>query len=96
MGARQKCADDQRSGAERASKVMTRNSPGRARHDPAVIGGTVVFAGTFVPLRTLFDALQSGESLDQYLDRYPAVARRQAIAALQLARDVLVCGARSV
>lgn len=75
---------------------MTRNPSSLARTDPAVIGGTVVFAGTLVPLRTLFDALQSGESIDQYLDRYPAVSRRQAVAALQLARDVLVCGARSM
>ncbi len=75
---------------------MTRNPPGFARQDPAIIGGTVVFADTLVPLRTLFDALQSGESIDQYLDRYPAVTRRQAIAALQLARDVLVCGARTM
>jgi uncharacterized protein (DUF433 family) len=74
---------------------MTRNYFSGESTSPAVIGGTVVFAGTLVPLRTLFDALQSGESIDQYLQRYPAVSRRQAVAALQLARDVLVCGARS-
>jgi len=75
---------------------MTRNPSSVARTGPAVIGGTVVFAGTIVPIRTLFDALQSGESIDQYLDHYPAVTRRQAMAALQLARDVLICGARSM
>lgn len=74
---------------------MTTNPPGLTRPDPPVIGATIVFAGTLVPLRTLFDALQGGETLDQYLDRYPAVSRRQAVSALQLARDVLVCGARS-
>lgn len=75
---------------------MTRNPPIFARSAMPVVGGTVVFAGTLVPLGTLFDALQGGDTLDEYLERYPAVSRRQAVSALQLARDVLVRGGRSM
>jgi uncharacterized protein (DUF433 family) len=58
--------------------------------DPEVQGGAVVFVGTRVPLKNLIDYLEAGESLDAFLDDFPSVAREQAVAALELAREALV------
>ncbi len=55
--------------------------------DPDVQGGVPVFVGTRVPLKNLFDAIEAGDSLDQFLEDYPSVTRNQAITALELARD---------
>ena len=48
--------------------------------DPEILGGTPVFVGTRVPLRNLFDYLERGHSLDEFLDAFPSVSREQAIA----------------
>jgi uncharacterized protein (DUF433 family) len=58
--------------------------------DPEVQGGAVVFAGTRVPLKNLIDYLEAGDSLEEFLDDFPSVAREQAIAALELAQEALV------
>ena len=58
--------------------------------DPEVQGGAVVFAGTRVPLKNLIDYLEAGDSLEEFLDDFPSVAREQAVAALELAQDALV------
>jgi len=63
--------------------------------DPEVLGGTPVFAGTRVPVRSLFDYLEGGESLGEFLRQFPSVRRDQAIAALDLARESLLAGAHS-
>jgi uncharacterized protein (DUF433 family) len=52
--------------------------------DPEILGGEPVFAGTRVPVRSLFDYLEGGESLDEFLRQFPSVERAQAIAALDL------------
>jgi uncharacterized protein (DUF433 family) len=65
------------------------------RCDPAVLGGTPVFVGTRVPIQSLFDYLEGGESLDEFLRQFPSVRRDQAVAALELARATLLAGARS-
>ncbi len=65
------------------------------RSHPGVLGGTPVFTGTRVPLRSLFDYLEGGESLDEFLRHSPSVRRDQAIAALGLARESLLAGAHS-
>jgi len=62
--------------------------------DPAVLGGTPVFVGTRVPVQSLFDHLEGGESLDEFLHQFPSVKREQAVAALGMARDSLLAGAR--
>jgi uncharacterized protein (DUF433 family) len=56
---------------------------------------TVVFAGTCVPLRALFDHLQGGGTLEEFLLEFPTVGRHQVVSALQLAGDVLIAGSRS-
>jgi len=62
--------------------------------DPDILGGTPVFVGTRVPVQSLFDYLEGGETLDEFLRQFPSVRREQAVAALDLARDSLLAGAR--
>jgi uncharacterized protein (DUF433 family) len=50
--------------------------------DPDILGGTPVFVGTRVPVKTLLDYLEAGDPLDEFLDHFPSVSREQAIAAL--------------
>lgn len=64
-------------------------------HHPDILGGTPVFVGTRVPVRSLFDYIEGGETLDEFLHQFPSVKREQAIAALELACDSLVAEAHS-
>jgi uncharacterized protein (DUF433 family) len=57
--------------------------------DPDIMGGIPVFAGTRVPLKTLLDYLEAGDSLNIFLDHFPSVSREQALAALELAKEML-------
>lgn len=61
--------------------------------DPEILGGTPVFVGTRVPAQTLFDYLEGGETLDEFLHQFPSVKREQALAALEMARDSLLADA---
>jgi uncharacterized protein (DUF433 family) len=58
--------------------------------DPDILGGTPVFVGTRVPMKTLLDYLEAGNSLDEFLDHFPSVSREQAIATLELAKQMLI------
>ncbi|MGH7524465.1 MAG: DUF433 domain-containing protein, partial [Gemmatimonadales bacterium] len=55
--------------------------------DPNILSGVPVFVGTRVPAQSLFDYLEGGETLDEFLRQFPSVTREQAVAALDLARD---------
>ncbi len=57
---------------------------------PDVMGGTPVFSGTRVPVQTLLDYLEGGESIDDFLEGFPSVSRAQVIAFLEQAKDRLV------
>lgn len=61
--------------------------------DPDILRGTPVFVGTRVPVRTLFDYLAAGDTLEVFLDHFPGVSREQAVSALKQADDLLVTGA---
>ena len=61
--------------------------------DPEILWGTSVFRGTRVPVKNLLDYLAAGDTLTQFLDDFPTVKRVQAVAALDLARDLLTAGA---
>jgi uncharacterized protein (DUF433 family) len=63
--------------------------------DPNILGGTPVFVGTRVPIQSLFDYPEGGETLDEFLRQFPSVKRDQAVAALELGRATLLAGARS-
>ena len=56
--------------------------------DPEILGGTPVFVGTRVPVKSLFDYLEAGDSLDEFLESFPSVTREQAVAALELTRTM--------
>lgn len=57
--------------------------------DPETQGGTIVFVGTRVPVQNLLDYLRGGETLDDFLEDFPAVRREQAEGALDLAGEAL-------
>ena len=63
--------------------------------DPEILGGAPVFVGTRVPVQSLFDYLEGGETLDEFLRQFPSVKRKQALAALGIARDSVISSARS-
>ena len=56
--------------------------------DPEILGGKPVFVGTRVPVKSLFDHLEAGDSTDEFLESFPSVSRAQAVAALELAREM--------
>ena len=57
--------------------------------DPEILGGTPCFRGTRVPVHSLIDFLEAGDSLDEFLDNFPSVSREAAIAALEEAKALL-------
>ena len=57
--------------------------------DPEILGGTPCFRGTRVPIDSLIDYLEAGDTLDEFLDNFPSVSREAAIAALEEAKTVL-------
>ena len=57
------------------SKVITR--------DTEVLGGEPVFQGTRVPVKSLFDHLEAGDSIDDFLEGFPSVRREQVLVLLQ-------------
>jgi uncharacterized protein (DUF433 family) len=57
---------------------------------PEVMGGTPVFSGTRVPVQTVLDYLEAGETIDDFLEGFPSVRREQVIAFLEEAKDLLV------
>jgi uncharacterized protein (DUF433 family) len=58
--------------------------------DPDVMGGTPVFPGTRVPVQTLLDYIEAGETIDDFLEGFPSVTRSQVIAFLEEAKDRVV------
>jgi uncharacterized protein (DUF433 family) len=57
--------------------------------DPDIRGGEPVFFGTRVPVQSLVDYIEAGRTLDEFLSDFPTVRRKQALAALELARSAL-------
>jgi uncharacterized protein (DUF433 family) len=69
--------------------------PAVVHSDPEILSGTSVFVGTRVPVQSLFDYIEGGDTLDEFLRQFPSVNRDQAITALELARDTLLASART-
>ena len=61
--------------------------------DPNIHSGTPVFSGTRVPVKTLFDHLEAGDSLEVFLNDFPSVSRELAVAVLEGARAALMADA---
>jgi uncharacterized protein (DUF433 family) len=55
-----------------------------------ILGGTPVFAGTRVPVKTLFDYLEGGDTLDEFLEDFPAVSREHAVKVLERMKETLL------
>ena len=63
------------------------------RSDPEIMSGTPCFSGTRVPARTLIDYLEGGDSLNDFLEDFPTVSRKQAIAFLEEASERMLVAA---
>jgi uncharacterized protein (DUF433 family) len=61
--------------------------------DPDILSGSLVFVGTRVPVRSLFDYLEGGESIDEFLHQFPSVKREFAIAVLDAASETVAADA---
>lgn len=57
--------------------------------NPKILGGTPVFKGTRVPIETLFDHLEDGIGIDEFLKDYPTVTKKQVVAVLAIAEKLL-------
>ena len=57
--------------------------------DPETMGGTPVFTGTRVPVQSLFDYIETGETLDEFLDNFPSVKKDLAIQVLEMASKTI-------
>ncbi len=57
--------------------------------DPEILGGTPVFYGTRVPIKNLFDYLESGESIDFFLDDFDGVQREQVVKVLEICQKFI-------
>lgn len=64
--------------------------PSVIHSDADILGGTPVFVGTRVPVQSLFDHLEAGDSIDDFLEGFPSVARDQVIAVLEASRKELL------
>ena len=58
--------------------------------DPERMSGVPCFTGTRVPINHLFEFIEGGETLDEFLDQFPSVRREQALAALELSKESLL------
>jgi uncharacterized protein (DUF433 family) len=65
------------------------------QRDPEHLGGTPVLVGTRVPIQSLVDYLEAGDSREEFLRQFPFVRREQSVAALEYARDQVMAGARA-
>jgi uncharacterized protein (DUF433 family) len=61
--------------------------------DPQVMGGTPVFAGTRVPIATLIDYLEGGDSINDFLEGFPSVRREQVIDFLEEMKEKILAAA---
>jgi uncharacterized protein (DUF433 family) len=58
--------------------------------NPEILGGMAIFRGTRVPIQNLFDYLEGGETLEEFLEGFPTVSREAALAALEEAKRLLL------
>ena len=72
----------------RGKQIVVENTV--IKSDPEILGGTPVFQGTRVPVRTLIEYLEAGDRLDDFLDDFPTVDRKKALQALEVAKEALL------
>jgi uncharacterized protein (DUF433 family) len=75
---------------EKNSRVLWHNQVMKVINiDKEILGGTPVFNGTRVPVKNLFDYLETGETIDEFLEDFPSVKREQIIELLQFSERTL-------
>lgn len=57
--------------------------------NPEILGGTPVFNGTRVPVKFLFDYIESGETVDEFIFNFPSVTKDQALQLLEFAQKLI-------
>jgi uncharacterized protein (DUF433 family) len=62
---------------------------GQINIDPEIMSGTAVFAGTRVPIQNLFDYIEGGDDLSEFLDDFPSVSKEAALSVLEMAKKSL-------
>ncbi len=77
--------------ASHTPRVMKNNNP--VSFSPDVLSGAPVFSGTRVPVKTLIDSLEAGDSIDLFLYDFPSVAREQVVAFLEMTKEKLLATA---
>lgn len=87
--------DSGKHGSSQDEERTSSNAPlaGFMSVNPARMSGVPVFAGTRVPVQTLFDHLAAGDALDEFLDGFEGVSREQAVAAIDAAASAFLRGA---
>lgn len=73
-----------------ANKMLLEESSQIITKSKDILSGTPVFAGTRVPIQTLFDYLEAGDSLNEFLDDFPTVTREIAIKVLELLKKATI------
>ena len=58
---------------------------------PDILGGTPVFQGTRVPIKTLFDYLEAGDTIEDFLEQFPSVKKDQVLEVLEESRALVCC-----
>lgn len=66
------------------------NAPDLITVDPDILGGTPVFTGTRVPVKSLFDYLEGNYTLEEFLECFPTVTREMAVAVLERSESALL------
>jgi uncharacterized protein (DUF433 family) len=69
--------------------VALMNSADLITRDPEILGGTLVFRGTRVPVKALFDYLENNYTLDEFVECFPAVTRESARLILERSEQAL-------
>ena len=64
--------------------------------DPEILGGTPVFNGTRVPIKNLFDYLETGESIQTFLDDFDGVTKEQVLKVLEMSQKLIETASGSV
>lgn len=68
---------------------------GVTHRNPEILSGVPVFVGTRVPVRSLFDYLEGGDTLEEFLHQFPSVKRERAIAVLDAAFEKVAADAEA-
>jgi uncharacterized protein (DUF433 family) len=85
--------EEQQKAAEQGRTAEVRDNRSMEQavvRDPEIMHGTPVFRGTRVPVQTLFDYLEGGETLEDFLEGFPTVTRDLAFQALEEAKQLLL------